>query len=123
MWPGIRFRYVLHSGAHTTTGRKTGRRHTIPLLYLEDGENFVVVASNGGAPRHPAWLSNLLADPEANVEIGGRQLRARAQKASPEEKEWLWPRLVAIYGAYENYQRRTDREIPVVILRPAEEKT
>lgn len=102
----------------TTTGRKTGRRHTIPLLYLEDGENFVVVASNGGAPRHPAWWSNLRADPEANVEIGGRELRARAQKASPEEKEWLWPRLVAMYGAYENYQRRTDREIPVVILRP-----
>ena len=102
----------------TTTGCKTGRRHTIPLLYLEDGENFVVVASNGGAPRHPAWWSNLRADPEANVEIGGRELRARAQKASPEEKEWLWPRLVAMYGAYENYQRRTDREIPVVILRP-----
>ena len=107
----------------TTTGRKTGRRHTIPLLYLEDGENFVVVASNGGAPRHPAWWSNLRADPEANVEIGGRALRARAQKASPEEKEWLWPRLIAMYGAYENYQRRTDREIPVVILRPVEEKT
>jgi deazaflavin-dependent oxidoreductase (nitroreductase family) len=107
----------------TATGRKTGRRHTTPLLYLEDGENFVVVASNGGAPRHPAWWLNLRADPEANVEIGGRELRVRAQKASPEEKERLWPRLVAMYGSYENYQCRTDREIPVVILRPVEEKT
>ena len=73
----------------TTTGRKTDRRHTIPLLYLEDGENFVVVASNGGAPRHPAWWLNLRADPEANVEIGDRKLHVRAQKASPEQKKRL----------------------------------
>ncbi len=82
VWPGIRLRYVLRLELHTTTGRKTGRRHTIPLLYLEDGENFVVVASNGGAPRHPAWWSNLRADPEANVEIGGRALRAGTQGIS-----------------------------------------
>jgi F420H(2)-dependent quinone reductase len=106
----------------TTTGRKTGKQRTSPLLYLEDGENLVIVASNGGAPRHPTWWLNLRADPEASVEIGNRKLRVRAEEASPEEKERLWTRLVAMYGPYESYRRRTDRDIPVVILRPAEEK-
>jgi deazaflavin-dependent oxidoreductase (nitroreductase family) len=106
----------------TTTGRKTGKQRTSPLLYLEDGEDLVIVASNGGAPRHPTWWLNLRADPEASVEIGNRKLRVRAEEASPEEKERLWTRLVAMYGPYESYRRRTDRDIPVVILRPAEEK-
>jgi F420H(2)-dependent quinone reductase len=106
----------------TTTGRKTGKQRTSPLLYLEDGENLVIVASNGGAPRHPTWWLNLRADPEASVEIGNRKLRVRAEEASPEEKERLWTRLVAMYGPYESYRRRTDRDIPVGILRPAEEK-
>ncbi len=106
----------------TTTGRKTGKQRTIPLLYLEDGENLIVVASNGGTPRHPAWWLNLRADPEATVEAGRRELRVRAEEANPEEKERLWPKLVAMYGPYESYRRRTDREIPVVILRPAKEK-
>lgn len=106
----------------TTTGRKSGKKRTIPLLYLEDGENLVVVASNGGTATHPSWWLNLRVDPEATVEIGGRKLRVRAEKALPEEKERLWPRLVAMYGGYEAYQRRTDREIPVVVLRPVEEK-
>lgn len=106
----------------TTTGRKTGKRRTSPLLYLEDGENLVVVASNGGAPRDPTWWLNLRADPEASVEIGHHELRVRAEEANPEEKERLWPKLVAMYGPYESYRRRADREIPIVILRPAEEK-
>ena len=102
----------------TTTGRKTGRRRTSPLLYLEDGENMVVVASNGGAPKHPAWWLNLEANPEATVEVGSRKLRVRAEKARGEERRCLWARLVEMYPAYEDYQRRTTREIPVVILRP-----
>jgi len=106
----------------TTTGRKTGKRRTIPLRYLEDRENLVLVASNGGAPTHPAWWLNLRADPEATVEIGRRRLRVRAEEASPEEKERLWPKLVAMYGPYESYRRRTDREIPIGILHPIEEK-
>jgi len=106
----------------TTTGRKTGERRTIPLLYLEDGENLAVVASNGGAPKHPDWWLNLRVAPEAIAEVGRRKLRVRAEEASPEEKERLWPRLVAMYGPYESYQRRTDREIPVVLLRPVEGK-
>lgn len=102
----------------TTTGRKSGRERTIPLMYLEDGENLVVVASNGGAPNHPAWWLNLKANPEATVQIGDRKVRVRAERARPEEKERLWPKLVAMYGSYEDYQKRTQREIPVVVLRP-----
>jgi F420H(2)-dependent quinone reductase len=102
----------------TTTGRKSGRERTTPLLYLEDGENLVVVASYGGAPNHPSWWLNLKANPEATVEIGDRKVRVRAEQAHPEEKERLWPKLVAMYGSYEDYQKRTEREIPVGILRP-----
>ncbi len=105
-----------------TTGRKTGERRTSPLLYLEDGENLVLVASNGGAPVHPAWYLNLRAKPEAAVEILGREVRVRAEEASPEEKERLWPRLVAMYSDYETYRRRTDRDIPVVVLHPVHEE-
>jgi deazaflavin-dependent oxidoreductase (nitroreductase family) len=101
-----------------TTGRKSGVERTTPLLYLEDGEDLVIVASYGGAPKHPAWWLNLKANPEAAVEIGDRRLRVRAEQASPEERERLWPRLVAMYGSYEDYQRKTEREIPVIILHP-----
>jgi len=102
----------------TTTGRKSGSERTIPLLYFEDGENLAVVASNGGAKEHPAWWLNLKTNPGAMVEIGDRKLHVRAEQASPEEKERLWPKLVAMYRPYEDYQKRTEREIPVVILRP-----
>lgn len=101
-----------------TTGRKTGARRASPLLYLEDGESMVLVASNGGAPVHPAWYLNLRANPEATVEVRGREIRVRAEETSPEEKERLWPKLVAMYSDYETYRRRTDRSIPVVVLRP-----
>jgi deazaflavin-dependent oxidoreductase (nitroreductase family) len=106
----------------TTTGRRSGAERTVPLLYLEDGENLVVVASNGGTAGHPAWRSNLRANPEATVEIRGRKLRVRAEEAATEEKERLWPRLVAMYGPYESYRGRTDRGIPVIILRPVGQK-
>jgi deazaflavin-dependent oxidoreductase (nitroreductase family) len=102
-----------------TTGRKSGRERTVPLLYLRDGENLVIVGSNGGAATHPAWWLNLRANPEAIVEVGDQKLRVRAKKADPEEKERLWPKLVAMYPSYEDYRRRTDREIPVVLLKPA----
>lgn len=102
----------------TTTGRKSGKKRTVPLLYLEDGENLVLVASNGGAPVHPTWWLNLRANPEATVEVGREKLRVRAEEASPREKERLWPKLVEMYGGYETYRRRTDREIPVVLLKP-----
>jgi len=101
-----------------TTGRKTARGRTTPLLYLEDGENLVVVASVGGAPKHPDWYWNLKANPEARVQIQDRTLRVRAEEAEGEEKRRLWRRVVEMYPPYEDYQRRTEREIPVFVLRP-----
>lgn len=101
-----------------TTGRKSGQRRTTPLLYLADGEKLVIVASNGGAPKHPAWFLNLKSNPQAEVQIGEQTLRVRAEEASPEEKRRLWPKLVEMYSGYENYQKKTEREIPLVILQP-----
>ncbi len=102
----------------TTTGRKSGRERTIPLLYLKDGEDLVVVGSNGGTAAPPAWWLNLKNNPEATVEVGGRKVRVWAEEAGFEEKERLWTKLVEMYGGYEDYRRRTDREIPVVFLHP-----
>ncbi len=100
------------------TGRKTGLRRTNPLLYLRDGDRYVTVASNGGTRGHPAWWLNLKAHPEATVEVGGCKVRVRAEEASTEEKARLWPKLVEMYPSYEGYQKKTDREIPVVVLHP-----
>ncbi len=105
----------------TTNGRKTGRERTVPLLYLRNGEDFVLVASNGGTAMHPTWWLNLRANPVATVEVGGGRLRVRGREAETEEKQRLWPRLVEMYGGYEGYQEKTDREIPVVILRPVDD--
>lgn len=102
----------------TTTGRKSGRPRTTPLQYLEDGENLVVIASNGGNPRHPAWWLNLKSDPQAEVQIRSRRRRVRAEEAESEERERLWQAAVERYSGYEGYQRTAERRIPVVILRP-----
>ncbi len=102
----------------TTTGRKTGKSRTTPLQYLEDGENMVVVASNGGNPRHPAWWFNLERHPEAEVQVGKVTRRVRAETASAEERSRLWPLLVETTPGYAEYQKGTERTIPVVILRP-----
>lgn len=103
-----------------TTGRKTGQKRTSPLLYLRDGNDYVIVASKGGMPTHPAWYFNLEANPETTVEVDGREVRVRAETANPEERARLWPKLVQMYGSYESYQTKTDREIPVVKLHPIE---
>jgi deazaflavin-dependent oxidoreductase (nitroreductase family) len=103
----------------TTIGRKSGERRIAPLLYLEDGERFVIVASKGGMPQHPLWYLNLVANPEVEVQVGSQHLRLRARTASPEERAVLWPKLVALYADYANYQAWTDRVIPVVVLEPA----
>ena len=100
----------------TTTGRKSGKRRTTPLLYVEDAGRYVVVASVGGAPKHPAWYLNLQTDPTATVEVGGRRLTARAETAGPEERARLWRALTAMYPTYDAYQAKTTREIPVVVL-------
>jgi deazaflavin-dependent oxidoreductase (nitroreductase family) len=102
----------------TTLGRKSGQPRTAPLLYLVDGDDFVVVASQGGAPQHPGWYLNLTARPSAQVQIGARIFAVTARTVSAEEKATLWPRLVAIYKPYEAYQQRTTRSIPLVRLSP-----
>lgn len=100
-----------------TTGAKTGRRRTAPLLYLKEGDDFIVVASAGGSPRHPGWYRNLLAHPRAEVIVGARRVSVTAGTASASEKESLWPRLVEIYPGYQRYQKATERDIPVVRLK------
>ena len=100
----------------TTTGRKSGKQRTTPLLYLEDAGRYVVIASVGGAPKHPAWYLNLLANPAATLEVGSRKLPVTASTASPEERARLWPLAVQMYPGYNAYQAKTAREIPVVIL-------
>ena len=101
-----------------TVGRKSGERRVTPLLYIEDGEACVIVASNNGDARFPAWWYNLQAKPEAAVRVGRRQLQVRARRADAEEEERLWPRLEAAWSAYRDYRARVGREIPVVILDP-----
>lgn len=101
-----------------TTGRKCGKRRTTPLLYLPDGRNMVIVASKGGAAKHPAWWLNLRANPETVVQVGPRTREVRAEETAGEDRARLWERLVAIYPGYADYQHRTDREIPVIRLRP-----
>ena len=102
----------------TTTGRKSGQPRTAPLLYLADGERVVLVASKGGMSKHPVWYLNLVANPRCSVEIGREKRAMQAHTANAEEKAALWPRLVAMYRDYDDYQSRTDREIPVVVLDP-----
>lgn len=102
----------------TTTGRRTSQPRTVPLLYLQDGNDYVVVASQGGAPQHPGWFLNLEANPRAEVELGTRRLRVTARRVGEDERALLWPRMVAIYPPYETYQQRTSRRIPLVRLSP-----
>jgi deazaflavin-dependent oxidoreductase (nitroreductase family) len=102
----------------TTTGRKTGRPRVTPLLYLTDGDDFVVAASNGGNTNHPAWWLNLEARPEAEVEVGRRRLPVEASKATGERRRRLWRQFVDVYSGYSGYERTAGREIPVVILSP-----
>jgi proline iminopeptidase len=100
----------------TTKGRKTGKETTTPLIYGLDGENPVIVASKGGAPEHPGWYLNLTKDPEVEVQIKGDRFRARARTAEGEERERLWRKLNEIWPPYDEYQTKTTRQIPVVVL-------
>jgi F420H(2)-dependent quinone reductase len=102
----------------TTTGRKSGKPRTMPLLYLEDDGRLVLVASSGGSHGHPAWFLNLREQPDVEVEIGREHRRLRARTATPEERERLWPEAVRMYGGYASYQEKTSREIPLVVLEP-----
>ena len=100
-------------------GRRSGKRRTTPLLYLPDGENVVVIASRGGARRHPAWWLNLREMSETEIHLPGGRRQVEVREATPAERERLWPRVVEMYPDYGKYQARTEREIPLGILSPA----
>ena len=104
-----------------SVGRKSGKQRTHPLICSSDGQNLVVVASKGGIDKHPAWYLNLMANPETTVHWKGDRRRVVAREAEGDERRRLWQLMAGIYPPYESYQRRTDREIPVVVLEPAPE--
>ncbi len=102
----------------TTTGRKSGEKFIFPLFYGETGGGYIIVASKGGAPEHPGWYRNLLADPEVEVQVGTKKLKAKARTATGEERARLWNKAVEFWPPYADYEKKTDREIPVVVLDP-----
>jgi F420H(2)-dependent quinone reductase len=99
-------------------GAKSGTRRTSPLVYGVDGDDWILVASKGGYPKNPAWFYNLLAHPDTTVQIGARRRPVHAREADPDERRRLWPLMLKVYGGYADYQRRAEREIPLVILTP-----
>lgn len=102
----------------TTIGRRSGEPRTKPLLYLEDGDDVVLVASMGGMSKHPVWYLNMEKSPDVEIQIGSRKRKLRARRATDAEKAALWPKLTAMYRDYDDYQARTDRNIPVMICSP-----
>lgn len=103
----------------TTVGRKSGVERVTPLMYTRDGDDYVVVASNNGAPTHPAWFLNLQAHPEVTIEVGETTYRMNARQATSAEKARMWPPLAEKAPFYENYRKKTTRDIPMVILQAA----
>lgn len=102
----------------TTTGRRTGEPRTIAIIFARDGDDYVLVASYGGAPKHPAWYLNLQAHPEAEIQVKGERIPVVARTASDVEKPRLWKLAADQWPNYDVYQTRTDRVIPVVVLTP-----
>jgi deazaflavin-dependent oxidoreductase (nitroreductase family) len=102
----------------TTRGRKSGESRALPLIYGTAGASYVVIASKGGMPTHPLWYRNLEADPACELNVGAQQLRAKARVAEGEEREQLWKQMAEVYPPYLDYQKATDRTIPVVVLDP-----
>jgi len=103
----------------TTRGRKTGGLRRTALIYGRDGDNILLVASQGGAPKHPLWYLNLAHDPHVEAQIRAEKISGRARTATPEERSRLWPLMVKLYPPYESYQAKAGRVIPVVIVTPA----
>lgn len=112
--------YVWRNGATililTTTGRRTGKLHSTPLIFRQHGDDYLVVASKGGSDEPPAWYLNLQADPHVHVQVKGDKFEATARTAGPDEKPELWRAMTEVWPEYDDYQARTDREIPVVVL-------
>lgn len=111
--PGLLPTLLLH-----TTGRKSGRASVLPLIYKNVNNGYVIIASKGGAPSHPAWYLNLVADPDCEIQIAHDHYRVKARTAEGEERETLWQQLAEVYPPYNDYQAATTREIPVVVLEP-----
>lgn len=102
----------------TTTGRKSGEKFMFPLYYGQTGNGYIIVASKGGAPEHPGWYKNILADPEVEIQVGTKKLKARARTANGAERKQLWEKALDFWPPYADYQKKTEREIPVVVLDP-----
>ncbi len=102
----------------TTTGRRSGQPRTTPLIFGRDGDDYLVIASKGGAPEHPQWYRNLTADPEVELQVKDSVFRARARTAAPQEKSRLWDIMTDLWPNYDVYTTRTDRVIPLVVLTP-----
>src|SRR5271154_4736228 len=100
----------------TTTGRTSGEPRTTPLIHRTDGDRWIVVASKGGAPEHPGWYENLLADPAAMIQVKAEQIPVRATTAAGEERGRLWALMIEVWPDYDEYKHKTDREIPVVVF-------
>lgn len=102
----------------TTIGRKSGQERTTPLLYMEDGNDYILIASYGGAPQDPQWFRNLVENPQAKIQIGSKVIDVTTRKANPEERSRIWPIVTGQFQNFADYQKKTTREIPVVILTP-----
>jgi deazaflavin-dependent oxidoreductase (nitroreductase family) len=112
-WSGV------HTLLLTTTGRKSGQSRISPMIYGQDGDRYVVIASQGGMPTHPNWYLNLSADPAVQVQVGAARFAAHASAAEGAEGDRLWSLMTSIWPNFDVYQTRTDRRIPVVILAPS----
>jgi F420H(2)-dependent quinone reductase len=102
----------------THVGARSGKRRSTPVVYMPDGDSYVIVAAKGGHPEDPAWMHNLRANPDAEVQVGPRRIKVRAAEADAAERRRLWPLAVAHNPLWGRYQRRTAREVPLVVLRP-----
>jgi F420H(2)-dependent quinone reductase len=138
IWPVTRNVMKLHTFAYRVTGgrighhfpgappsllldhvgAKSGTKRTIPLVYTRDRDNVVIVASKGGYPKNPAWFHNLRANPDTTIQVGSQRRPVHARVAEPAERSRLWPKVLETYSGYGDYQRRTKRQIPLVVLEP-----
>ena len=106
----------------TSIGRTSGKPRTVPLGFLRDSSTYVIIASNAGQPRHPAWFFNLQSHPEATIQAKHVHVQVKAETANPEKTRELWARLMEVAPGYADYQKRTSREIPTVILHPVDQR-
>ncbi len=117
-WHGVDGKQKLLCLLLTTTGRRSGESHTTPLIYGQDGDRYVIIASRGGTANHPMWYQNLVAKPEVNLQVGAERFAATARTASDDERTALWQLMARIFPTYDDYQKKAEasREIPVVVL-------